>query len=165
MDAHEKPVAREIEGHTASMSIPAEARALLLQGKTIDAIRVVRETQGLGMKEAKDVMTAAIAQDPALQAVAGTSFLDLVGLGSLARAWRGIRAPATQVQPARERFGGLPDPGVFREKPAELSAAAMAALDRGSIIDAIKIARGESGTGLSEAKALVDAEIARRTRV
>jgi len=44
--------------------------------------------------------------------------------------------------------------------PQQLSAAAMAALQRGNKIDAIKLARQETGLGLKEAKDVIDAYIA-----
>jgi hypothetical protein len=47
--------------------LPAEPATLLTEGKVIDAIKVLRESQGLGLKEAKDWVDWHIAQDPMLR--------------------------------------------------------------------------------------------------
>jgi ribosomal protein L7/L12 len=81
------------------------------------------------------------------------------GLMIWARRWKKMRnaeeaQATTSPPPARARFGGLPDPG--------MPAAAVAALDRGETITAIKVLREELGLGLAEAKARIDAELAKR---
>jgi hypothetical protein len=38
--------------------LPAEALAAMREGRTIDAIRIVREATGLGLKEAKELVDA-----------------------------------------------------------------------------------------------------------
>lgn len=48
--------------------LPAEALVALQRGDKIEAIKVVRERQGLGLKEAKDLVEAYIATQPHLQA-------------------------------------------------------------------------------------------------
>jgi ribosomal protein L7/L12 len=48
-------------------TIPTHAIAELHQGKKIEAIRIVRQAQGLGLKEAKDVVEAYIQSQPALK--------------------------------------------------------------------------------------------------
>jgi ribosomal protein L7/L12 len=86
------------------------------------------------------------------------------------RRWRARRAAehtaaAGEQEPAaslRGRFSGLPDPGASKPASAGLPAAAKAALDRNDPIAAIKVLRAERKLGLAEAKALVDAELARR---
>jgi len=215
----------------ATHSLPETAVAALRAGRTVDAIRLVREAKGIGLKEAKDLVDAAMARDtslrgsgrsPVLEALGdflagsykfplaagmgaggfslwfigefvpnfgkqfdpGLSMLVALGMpmvlvsGGLmvwARRWRRRRAAqaaeATQAAvaptpPARARFGGLPDPGVPNAKPAGavLSAQAAAALDRADPIAAIKIVRAETGLGLAEAKAVVDAALAARKR-
>lgn len=47
--------------------LPLEAATLLAEGKIIDAIKVVRHAEGLGLKDAKDRVDAHIAQDPLLR--------------------------------------------------------------------------------------------------
>lgn len=47
--------------------IPLEAVALLGEGKVIDAIKSVRQAEGLGLKEARRRVDAHIAQDPLLR--------------------------------------------------------------------------------------------------
>jgi hypothetical protein len=48
-------------------SIPSQAIAELQQGRKIEAIRLVRAAQGLGLKEAKDAVEAYIQAQPALR--------------------------------------------------------------------------------------------------
>jgi hypothetical protein len=47
--------------------LPLEAATLLTEGKVIDAIKVVRRTEGVGLKAAKDRVDAHLAQDPMLR--------------------------------------------------------------------------------------------------
>jgi ribosomal protein L7/L12 len=49
--------------------IPSQAIIELQQGRKIEAIRIVREEQGLGLKEAKDAVEAYVRTQPALQKV------------------------------------------------------------------------------------------------
>ena len=48
-------------------SLPVEAVTLLGEGKVIEAIKVVRKAEGLGLRDAKDRVDAHIAQDPLLR--------------------------------------------------------------------------------------------------
>ena len=48
-------------------TIPSQAIAELHQGRKIEAIRLVREAQGLGLKEAKEAVEAYVKSQPALQ--------------------------------------------------------------------------------------------------
>ena len=51
--------------------LPPEAVAALQQGRTIDAIRIVRQAHGIGLRESKERVEAHLHRDPALaQAVA-----------------------------------------------------------------------------------------------
>lgn len=53
----------------ASKTIPSIAAISALQrGNKIEAIKLVRQEQGLGLKEAKDVVEAYLEKQPALQA-------------------------------------------------------------------------------------------------
>jgi Ribosomal protein L7/L12 C-terminal domain len=47
--------------------LPLEAVTLLSEGRVIDAIKVVRNAQGLGLKEAKARVDAHLSQDPILR--------------------------------------------------------------------------------------------------
>jgi hypothetical protein len=47
--------------------LPIEATTLLGEGRVIDAIKVVRQVEGLGLKDAKDRVDTHIAQDPMLR--------------------------------------------------------------------------------------------------
>jgi hypothetical protein len=47
--------------------LPLEAATLLAEGRLIEAIKVVRKAEGLGLREAKERVDAHIAQDPILR--------------------------------------------------------------------------------------------------
>jgi hypothetical protein len=47
--------------------LPVEAATLLTEGRVIEAIKVVRHAERLGLKEAKDRVDAHIARDPMLR--------------------------------------------------------------------------------------------------
>ena len=47
--------------------LPAEPATLLTEGRLIDAIKVLRETQGIGLKQAKAWIEWHIDQDPMLR--------------------------------------------------------------------------------------------------
>lgn len=46
---------------------PAAAEAALLKGNKIEAIKIVREERGIGLKEAKDLVEQHVATHPGLQ--------------------------------------------------------------------------------------------------
>jgi hypothetical protein len=48
-------------------ALPLEAATLLSEGKVIEAIKVVRNTEGAGRREARARVDAHIAQDPILR--------------------------------------------------------------------------------------------------
>lgn len=50
-----------------SPSLPATAIAALEQGQTIEAIKIVREEHGLGLKESKDLVDHYLKSRPDLQ--------------------------------------------------------------------------------------------------
>jgi hypothetical protein len=52
--------------------LPPDALAALQQGRTIEAIKIVRAAEGLGLKEAKDRVDRCVAGDPALRERQGT---------------------------------------------------------------------------------------------
>ncbi len=52
---------------TGKPTLPIAAIAVLQEGNKIEAIKLVRETSGLGLKEAKDLVEVYIASQPALQ--------------------------------------------------------------------------------------------------
>ncbi|WP_459856982.1 ribosomal protein L7/L12 [Dongia sp. agr-C8] len=51
-----------------NLELPDAAKLALRQGNKVEAIKIVREARGLGLKEAKDVVEASVAQDPMLRA-------------------------------------------------------------------------------------------------
>lgn len=51
----------------APKEIPAEAVAALARGSKIEAIKVVRESRGIGLKEAKEVVEDYIDRHPAVK--------------------------------------------------------------------------------------------------
>lgn len=50
-----------------SAPLPQAALSALQQGRKIEAIKLVREAEGLGLKEAKDRVEAYVAGDPMLK--------------------------------------------------------------------------------------------------
>lgn len=48
--------------------IPLEAVTLLNEGHLVQAIKVIRQVEGLGLKDAKDRVDAYLAREPLLQA-------------------------------------------------------------------------------------------------
>jgi hypothetical protein len=48
--------------------LPPEPATLLTEGRLIEAIRVLRESQGIGLKQAKDWIDWHLGQNPILQA-------------------------------------------------------------------------------------------------
>jgi hypothetical protein len=48
-------------------SLPSAALAALQQGRKIEAIKIVREREGLGLKDAKDRVERYVANDPMLK--------------------------------------------------------------------------------------------------
>jgi hypothetical protein len=51
-----------------SSTIPPAALTALSRGNLIEAIKITRQATGLGLKEAKDVVEAHLAQNPGLNA-------------------------------------------------------------------------------------------------
>ena len=49
------------------VALPLEAVTLLSEGRLIDAIKVVRRVEGLGLRDAKERVDAHLAQDPILR--------------------------------------------------------------------------------------------------
>jgi hypothetical protein len=52
--------------------LPLEAVTYLTEGRLIDAIKAVRASHGVGLKEAKDWVDAHLADDPALRVLIET---------------------------------------------------------------------------------------------
>mgnify|MGYP002368757885 CR=1 FL=1 len=61
--------------------LPPAAAEALRRGNKIDAIKAVREATGMGLKESKDYVEAAVAADPALQAQYSASLPSSGGAG------------------------------------------------------------------------------------
>jgi hypothetical protein len=58
---------RTVRAERREKALPLEAVALLGEGKVIEAIKSVRQAEGLGLKEARGRIDAHIAQDPILR--------------------------------------------------------------------------------------------------
>jgi ribosomal protein L7/L12 len=112
--------------------------ALELQaGRKINAIKIFRETFGVGLKEAKDAVEAMEAGQPVV-----------------------VAGPRRQLQPEELRGSGQTVPatgfGLSREQTEALGKIALE-LQAGRKINAIKIYREAFGVGLKEAKDAVEA--------
>jgi ribosomal protein L7/L12 len=103
-----RPAIPDPPGSRVVEPLPPGALAALERGQKIEAIRIVREEQGLGLREAKDLVEA-------------------------------------HERASQRASGG-----------AALSGAAIAALQRGDQIEAIRIIRGELRLGLKDSKEIVD---------
>ncbi len=124
--------------------LPAEARNELMLGRTTEAVRIVREKLGIGLKDAAELVDAAILADPSLQSASRPPTLSAIK-DKIGRFFG--RAP-TPPAPAPAQTAPAPS-----KQP---SAAARQAIERGEVIEAIKIVREETGLGLAEAKQMVD---------
>lgn len=51
----------------SNLSLPSAALAALQQGRKIEAIKIVRELESIGLKEAKDRVEQYVANDPRLK--------------------------------------------------------------------------------------------------
>ncbi len=112
VDAHEPAAAAPLDG------LPAEAVAAVSRGQLIEAIKIVRQATGLGLKEAKDLVDA-YRENPA-------------------------RVPDSQLDDKLDE--------VARRHGVELPPAAIDALNRGNVVEAIKLVRQASQIGLQEAR-------------
>jgi ribosomal protein L7/L12 len=99
--------------------LPEAAIAALDAGNKLEAIKIVREATGLGLKEAKEAVERYVPGDPPYR-------------------------PPERASPGSE----------------VIPLAAVAALQNGKMIDAVKIVRAAHGRGLKEAKDAVDHYIA-----
>lgn len=126
--------------------LPAEARNALVLGRTTDAVRIVREQRGIGLKEAAELVDAAVLTDPSLKSASRPPTLSAIR-DTIGRFFGRSPAPTPSAPP----------PAPAAPAPAkELPAAARAAIDRGDLVEAIKIVRAELRIGLTEAKQRVD---------
>jgi len=110
-------------------TLPPAAIAALQRGDLIEAIKLTREATGLGLKESKNAVE---------------------------RYGNGGGSAADDDDAFDDAFDGFDAPPAHRPS-AGLPPRAMAALQRGRTIEAIKLTREATGLGLKEAKDLVDA--------
>lgn len=101
--------------------LPAEAAAAVSRGQLIEAIKIVRERHGLGLKEAKDLVDR----------------------------YRSDAIPASVVIATTE-VQALEAPG------GQVPKAALEALARGDLADAVKIMQETGGLGLKQALAVIE---------
>ncbi|MBC7988614.1 MAG: ribosomal protein L7/L12 [Luteimonas sp.] len=117
---------------TAANRLPPDAIDALARGETIEAIKRVRAATGLGLKEAKDLVDA-------YRHPGGGATSHAPGSGP------SIAGRALNVTDASTAGGALIVPS-----------AAATALQRGNIIEAIKLIRDANRLGLKEAKDAVE---------
>ena len=94
--------------------IPDPAIAELRAGRKVDAIRLVREKTGLGLKESKELVDAVLARDPSLRA-ANPDILTMVG-DYLASSWKLPFAAGLGAGAFALWFVGEVAPKSFREQ-------------------------------------------------
>ncbi len=131
------PVHTPTDTPPASMTMAAAdsvLRAMVARGETINAIKMVREMTGLGLKEAKDYVDAMPNVPPIMQ---------------VARQ-RALAASGAAGAGAGAAAGGTAPPS------ASLRSEAAALLTAGQPIEAMKLIRERTGMGLREAQEYVD---------
>jgi ribosomal protein L7/L12 len=57
-----------VEGDDMNEGLPTDVMAALQQGKKIEAIKLLREARGIGLKEAKEAVERQVQDDPMLRA-------------------------------------------------------------------------------------------------
>jgi ribosomal protein L7/L12 len=108
---------------TPKDQFPAEAMAAVSRGQLIEAIKIVRERHGLGLKEAKDLVDR-------------------------------YRGNFTHVRAATIAAETVE---IAAQQGAHVPKAALEALARGDMLEAVKIMQGTGGLGLKQALAAVEA--------
>jgi ribosomal protein L7/L12 len=159
----------------------AEVAELLARGKKIEAIKLVREQTGLGLKEAKDfVETLEAGQLPAVSMPATVpppadpmhAASALLATGNKIEAIRLVREQTgLGLKEAKDYVEALeagqiptvPVPPTAPQPLANMDAAARLLLAQDKKIEAIKLVREQTGVGLKEAKDYVEA-LERQTR-
>lgn len=152
-----------------------ELAALINAGQTIAAIKLVRDRSGIGLKEAKDYVTAIGAGQPAelpsrttpgstSKEVNDDELMQLVSQGNKIEAIKLVRErTGAGLKEAKDYVEGLMSdrPAPLPSVPAvvesqDLDTEVRQLLDRGLVIEAVKLVRERTGKGLKEAKDHVD---------
>lgn len=162
--------------------LEAQARALLARGKKIEAIKLVRQSTQLGLKEAKEYVDALSAggsftlpetteasQPATLTSAAQDEVLALLAQGRKIEAIKVARQhTGWGLKEAKDYVETLPasDPPLApyeapeadhaTELPPDVEAQARDLTRQGRKIEAIKLVRQHTGWGLKEAKEYVD---------
>ena len=137
------------------------ARALIQQGRPIEAIRRVRELTNWGLRESKDYVDGLIRDDPVNWASLASRARDLLAQDMQDEAVEWVVAQAEMdVQEARDYVNllsrpvqsSLPGQGL----PVQAVSQVRALLAQGQKIEAIKLVRILTGVGLRESKEYVE---------
>jgi ribosomal protein L7/L12 len=138
------------------------ARALIQQGRPIEAIRRVRGLTNWGLRESKDYVDGLIREDPINWASLASQVRDMLAQDMKVEAVEWVMAQAEMdVQEARDYVdllsrpvqSSLPSEGL----PAQAVSQVRALLAQGQKIEAIKLVRMLTGWGLRASKEYVDA--------
>jgi len=167
-----------------STSLPPRAQAALDSGNKIMAIKIVRESTGMGLAEAKFLVDRAERRPPGTPPSANSQIADLLipaleafRNGHPIEAIKIIRQSGLGLKEAKElleraqREGSL-DAAVRRpigtpvqhaspgSAPGNLPIKAMLALREGNMVDAIREYRAQHGVGLHDGKLAIEAHLA-----
>jgi ribosomal protein L7/L12 len=137
------------------------ARALIQQGRPIEAIRRVRELTNWGLRESKDYVDGLIRDDPVNWASLALRARDLLAQDMQDEAVEWVMAQAgMDVQEARDYVDLLSRPAQpplpSKGLPAQAVSQVRALLAQGQKIEAIQLVRVLTGVGLREAKDCVE---------
>lgn len=165
----------------ASIDVLDQIRSLMAAGNKIEAIKVYRAATGVGLKEAKDAVealergellpAAPAAPQPLTGVELGAQVSDLLIAGKKIEAIKRYRAATgASLSEAKEAVEGIernePYRGYYPSTPAalaaldasgtDLDAQVYSLLQAGKKLDAIKVYRAATNTGLKDAKDVID---------
>jgi ribosomal protein L7/L12 len=145
-----------------------EIRALLGEGQKIRAIKVYRERTGAGLRQAKEAVEAIDRGEPFPEMVDDRSERELIALLDQGRKIEAIKLyrertgvglkEAKDAVEAIQRRERLPDP---EESDNPFHETLVSLLKQGRKIDAIKVFREATGSGLKESKDAIESMAAR----
>lgn len=157
-------------------SLPPQAQAALQAGRKIAAIRIVRDSMGVSLAEAKALVDAAVHQGGVVAADARSPHADLLmralealrqgrlidGVRILRQSGLGLAEAKALLEQAQREDHGAAGARLTRHPvpPASLPLRAMLALREGKLVDAVREYRQQHGTGLKAARDALEAHLA-----
>ena len=157
-----------------STTLPPAAQAALDAGNKILAIKIVRETMGIGLAESKALVDAASRGRPEIAGSANAQLADLLipalealrqgrlieGIKILRRSGLGLAEAKALLEKAQREGTSLVGTTARVEPSGELPLKAMLALREGQMVEAVREYRAQHGCGLKEAREGLEAHLA-----